>query len=244
MHDIHCQEVSHMDMSAKRLNRYFNGYGPVRPLRGLILHRLTLCVLIVSTSMMLMASCRHKDSAESPTSPSVSSIPELASTPYQAAGDVWVSARFSPEHQGIDFSARKDVPIRAAGAGVFHKNMYYHPGVPRWQVNAEISVGKGEYAIDCLFEPGNSVTEAQARSQFDMLVADGTTVKAGDRLGTLTLAPGNNQTTLHLGVRLTTTNPGTAYCPMPYCTASVRAALLNLYRRDNPGGQICSDHVY
>jgi hypothetical protein len=164
----------------------------------------------------------------------------LASLPYETAGDVWISARYTAEHQGIDFSARKDIPIRAAGAGIFHKKMYYHAGVPRWQVNAEIGVGK--YAIDCLFEPGDSVSQAQASSQFDMLVADGTPVKAGDVLGTLLFAPGNRYSMFHLGVRLTTT--GQAECPMPYCTASVRTALLELYRRDNPGGQICSDHVY
>jgi len=207
-----------------------------------------LRMAVIAVVLVLLVSCRRggypaspTDSA-TPTSPTSPTVPELASVPYEVANDVWISARFVPEHQGIDFSARKDIPIRAAGSGIFHKNMYYHPGVPRWQVNAEIGVGK--YAIDCLFEPGSSVTEGQARSQFDMLVADGTAVRAGDRLGTLYLAPGNNQTTLHLGVRLTTTNPGTAFCPMLYCTPQVRAALLDLYRRDNPGGQICSDHVY
>jgi hypothetical protein len=175
-----------------------------------------------------------------PEPPASDPVPELASTPYGTADDVWISARYSPEHQGIDFSARKEIAVKAPGSGVFYKNLYFHPGVPRWQVNAEIRVGK--YAIDCLFEPGDSVTEAQARTQFDMLVSDGTEVNAGDLLGRLTVAPGQEHSMFHLGVRLSTT--GQAECPMPYCTPEVRAALLALYRRDQPGGQICTDHTY
>jgi hypothetical protein len=48
----------------------------------------------------------------------------------------------------------------------------------------------------------------------------------------------------HFGVYKTTTATGQAECPMPYCSEDVRAALLNLYRRDNPVGQICYDHTY
>jgi hypothetical protein len=166
----------------------------------------------------------------------------LTSTPYKAADDVWISARYTPEHQGIDFSARKEVPVRAMGRGVFKKKMYYHPGVPRWQVNADIIVG--DYAIACLFEPGDSVTEAQADTQFARLIADGTPVKSGDLLGMLYLAPGQEHNMFHFGVYKTTTTTGQAECPMPYCSPEVRGALLDLYRRDNPGGQICFDHTY
>lgn len=162
--------------------------------------------------------------------------------PYEAADDVWISARYTPEHQGIDLSARKDIPIRAMGRGVFRKKMYYHPGVPRWQVNADIIVG--DYAIACLFESGDSVTEAQAVTQFDLLATDGMPVSAGDLLGTLYLAPGQEHSMFHFGVYKTTTTTGQAECPMPYCSPEVRAALLDLYRRDNPGGQICFDHTY
>jgi hypothetical protein len=196
--------------------------------------------LLVVSALLSSASCRHDDSHTSPTGPATPTVPELTSTPYRAAEDVWISARYTPEHQGIDFSAPKDIPISAPGSGVFYKQKYFHPGVPRWQVNAEIRVGK--YAIECLFESGDSVTEAQADTQFARLIADGTTVKAGDPLGTLFLAPGQEHSMFHFGVRLTTT--GQAECPMPYCSPEVSAALLDLYRRDHPGGQICFDHTY
>ncbi len=194
----------------------------------------------VAMVMILQVSCRSDDSGESATGPDAPLIPVLETTPYITPADVWVSARYTTTHPGVDVSARKDIPTRAMGDGIFHKQMYYHEGVPRWQVNAEITVGK--YGIDYLFESGNSVTEAQAKTQFDMLIADGTPVKAGDLLGNLYLAPGQDHSYLHFGVRYAIT--GQAECLMPYCTPEVRTALLELYRRDNPGGQICYDHVY
>jgi hypothetical protein len=202
-----------------------------------------LSMSLIPALLIFSMACRDKDikpSPAAPEDPDSPEIPELTSLPYEAAGDVWVSARYSAEHPGIDFSARKDIAIRAPGTGIFHKSKYYHPGVPRWQVNAEIAVGK--YAIDCLFESGDRVTEAQADTQFARLIGDGTAVKAGEPLGTLFLAPGQEHSMFHLGVRLTTT--GQAECPMPYCSQEVRDALLALYRRDNPGGQICDDHTY
>ncbi|MCJ7813078.1 hypothetical protein MUP95_07165 [bacterium] len=162
----------------------------------------TLSLLIaagVAAALILPTSCyrdRSESSSESPTSPEIPetpetpTIPELTSTPYLNADDVWISMRYTPEHQGIDFSATKNIPVRAPGLGTFYKHLYFHPGVPRWQVNTEIYIGN--YSIDLLFEPGDSVTKVQAQTQYDMLIADGTPVNAGDSLGMLYVAPGSH----------------------------------------------------
>ncbi|HEX9935268.1 MAG TPA: hypothetical protein VGB38_08735 [bacterium] len=220
----------------------FSGTGPVQGVPAKNPFHRAMTLLAFAGILLFTASIKCKNPEKPREEPETPAVPEIASVPYVAAGDVWVEARYSPQHFGIDFSALKAVPILAPGAGVFHKSMYYYEAIPRWQINAEIRVG--DWAIDCLFEPGNYVTEEEGQTQFDMLVADGTKVKAGDPLGTLIFAEGAFKNYFHLGVRLTTTSPGTPYCPMPYCTEAVRAALLELYRRDHPGGQICDCHVY
>ena len=167
-------------------------------------------------------------------------VPELTSTPYINAADVWVSMRYKPEHQGIDFSTLKNIPIRAPGKGTFYKHMYYHPGVPRWQVNTEIYIGK--YSIDLLFEPGDFVTQEEAQLQYDMLIADGTPVMAGDSLGMLYRVPGQKYGMLHFGVHHVVT--GQAECLTTFCSPEVLTAILNLFHRDYPGEQICYCHTY
>jgi len=203
----------------------------------------------VAAALILPASCyrdRSESSSESPTSPEIPeppetpTIPELTSTPYLNADDVWISMRYTPEHQGIDFSATKNIPIRAPGSGTFNKHMYYHAAVPRWQVNTEIYIGK--YSIDLLFEPGDSVTKVQAQTQYDMLIADGTPVNAGDSLGMLYVAPGQPYAMLHFGVHHVVT--GLAECLTIYCSPEVRTAILDLFHRDHPGEQICYCHTY
>ncbi len=197
----------------------------------------------VAVAMILPASC-YRDfteaSDESPAGPEIPTIPELTSTPYYNADDVWISMRYTPEHQGIDFSAQKNIPVRAPGQGTFYKHLYYHAGVPRWQVNTEIYIGN--YSIDLLFEPGDSVTKVQAQTQYDMLIADGTSVSAGDSLGMLYVAPGQPYAMLHFGVHHTIT--GLAECLTIYCSPEVLTAILDLFHRDHPGEQICYCHTY
>ena len=124
--------------------------------------------------------------------------------------------------------------------GGFEKKLYYHAGVPRWQVNATIY--SGDSAIDCLFEPGEDVTEAQGRQQLDMLIPDGP-VRAGDILGRLYFVPGSRMAILHLGVRVSTAG-GDAECPLLFATPEVRASLVALFTRDLPGRRICFDQSF
>jgi len=163
-------------------------------------------------------------------------LPQLTSVPYVSADDVRFYRRFEAEHGGIDLSATREIAIRAVCSGIFNKKLYYHPTSLRWQVNCEIVVG--DYAVDCLFEPGSQVTEAQGRLQLDKLVADGTHVIAGELLGRLTLAPGNDITLLHFGVRYRPENR--TECPLKYSSAEVQAQLQALAQRDHPGWQVCT----
>jgi hypothetical protein len=85
------------------------------------------------------------------------------------------------------------------------------------------------------------VTEAEGRRQFDLLIPNGE-VKAGDVLGTLIIAPGNEYSIFHWGVRNHKT--GQTYCPLLYATQPVRDALLALIQRDLPGTKICFDQPF
>ncbi|HOW44938.1 MAG TPA: hypothetical protein PK919_07175 [Candidatus Aminicenantes bacterium] len=163
-------------------------------------------------------------------------LPRLTCVPYVSADDVYFYRQFEPGHGGIDLTATREIAIRAMCPGTFNKKLYYHPESLRWQVNCEILVG--DYAVDYLFEPGSQVTEAQGRLQFDKLVADGSQVSAGELLGSLTLAPGNDVTLLHFGVRYRPANR--TECPLKYATAEVQAQLQALAQRDHPGWQPCT----
>lgn len=163
-------------------------------------------------------------------------LPRLTYTPYVSADDVRFYRRFETEHGGIDLSATREIAIRAMCPGTFTKKLYYHPESLRWQVNCEILVG--DYAVDYLFEPGSQVTEAQGRLQFDKLANDGASVAAGELLGNLTLAPGNEITLLHFGVRYRPENR--TDCPLEYSSAEVRSQLQALAQRDHPGWQPCA----
>lgn len=173
------------------------------------------------------------------TEPSEATL-SLAATPYLDAGDVAFYVPFKPGHEGFDFSAQRDVVIRAPSSGRFEKKLYYHEGVPRWQVNATIYVAGS--AVDCLFEPGESVTEEQGRLQFDMLVPDGP-VQAGDVLGRLLFVPGSRMAIFHLGVRRSTAG-GSPECPLLSATPEVRDSLTALFNRDLSGQRICSDQNF
>jgi hypothetical protein len=167
-------------------------------------------------------------------------LPQLTSVPYVSADDVRFYRRFEAGHGGIDLSATKEIAIRAMCPGTFSKKLYYHPTSLRWQVNCEIAVG--DYAVDYLFEPGSQVSETQGRLQFDKLIADGSKVSAGEPLGPLTLAPGNDITLLHFGVRYRPENR--TECPLKYSTAEVQAQLQALAQRDHPGWQVCTIDTY
>ncbi len=182
-----------------------------------------------------MFSCR---SASAP-SPPEATIPEISFTPYLDAADVRFYVPYKADHPGIDVTATGEIVIRAPCSGDFVKELYYHAGVPRWQVNAMILVG--DYSVELLFEPGDAVTEAEGRAQFDMIIPDGP-VQAGDTLGRLYLAPGNPHSIFHLGVRQTIT--GETSCPLSFSTPDVQQALLALMNRDIPGRKICYDQSF
>ncbi len=165
------------------------------------------------------------------------SPPSITSLPINTADPVSITIGYTSVHPGVDFSAHQNIAVVAPCDGVFHKDMYFHAGVPRWQVNAEIRLGK--YAVELLFESGDSVTEAQAQTQYDMLLEDGTPVQAGDLLGSLYLAPGQPRAYLHLAVRWSPT--GEFFCPLSYLSPQVKADMLELYFESFPGGQLCYD---
>jgi hypothetical protein len=166
---------------------------------------------------------------------SATPVPELSSPPYVSDNDVSFYRRFEPEHGGVDLSATRAITILAMCAGTFTKKLYYHPTSLRWQVNAEIVVG--DYALDCLFEPGAQVSKEVGQAQFDALLPDGAAVRAGDALGRLLLAPGKDISLFHFGVRWRPT--ARTDCPLDYCTAEVKAKLQALARRDHPGWEVC-----
>ncbi len=173
--------------------------------------------------------CGHEDG------PSIPEIFEISCTPYVSDSEVFFYRRYEAEHNGIDFSARQKITIRAACSGTFHKELYYHPTAQRWQVNTGIWVG--DYSLDGLFEPGNQVSEEVGRAQFEALVADGTEVNAGDSLGLLLLDPRNEYAIFHFGMHRGST--GQAECPLPYCTDEVKVQLQALANRDHPGWEVC-----
>ena len=170
---------------------------------------------------------------------SATARPDLAALPYKHASDVKFYVPYRSDHPGLDITARKEIVISAPASGRFVKKLYYHAGVPRWQVNSQIFIG--DYAIECLFEPGDFVTKATAQRQFDLLIPD-REVKAGDVLGTLIIAPGMKFSIFHWGVRNCKT--GLTECPLLYATPQVREALLALLHRDLPGKKICFDQNY
>ena len=184
--------------------------------------------VLVPFLLLLLAPvcCEHKDEP---------SIPQISCTPYVSENDVSFYRRFEPEHGGIDLSATREIAIRAVCPGKFLKKLYYHPTSLRWQVNCEILLG--DFAVDYLFEPGNQVSQEVGQAQFDALVADGTMVVAGDLLGRLYLAAGNDIALLHFGVRYRPTTR--TDCPLDYCTNEVKVQLQALAQRDHPGWEVC-----
>jgi hypothetical protein len=201
------------------------------------------CVAVILLSLVSCGKDRGSPANGSPASggatPSATG-PTLAVTPYLDPGDVRFYMPFKAEHRGFDFSTRRDTTIRAPSDGRFEKKLYYHPTSLRWQVNAAIY--SGDAAIDCLFEPGEDVSEQQGRQQLAMLIPDGP-VKAGDVLGQLHFVPGSQMALLHLGVRVSTAG-GDAQCPLLHATPEVRDSLIALFRRDLPGQRICFDQSY
>jgi hypothetical protein len=166
-----------------------------------------------------------------------SALPRIETLPYTDPEQVWISRAYSSEHQGVDISTDQVIDLIAPSDGTFLKEMYFHAGVPRWQVNAEVRMGG--YAVELLLEPGNSVTEAEAQEQYNMLISNGARVKAGDLLGQRFIAPGQPYSILHLAVRENST--GTFFCPLGYISEQAGADLLELFYRDYPGGTLCSE---
>jgi hypothetical protein len=68
-------------------------------------------------------------------------LPELAALPYENAADVRFYVPYRSDHQGLDITSRREIVIHAPGSGRFEKVLYYHAGVPRWQVNSAIYIG-------------------------------------------------------------------------------------------------------
>ena len=96
----------------------------------------------------------------------------------------------------------------------------------------------GDYAVDYLFEPGSQVSREVGQARSDAPVADGTMVVAGDLLGPLFLAAGNDDALLHFGVRYRPTTR--TDCPLNYSTTEVKVQLQALAQRDHPGWQVCT----
>ena len=189
-------------------------------------HNYSRLVLVPLLLLAAALCCKHEDEP---------SIPEISCTPHVSAGDVFFYRRYEPEHNGIDLMARQEIEIRAACSGTFRKELYFHPTSLRWQVNT--GIWAGDYSVDGLFEPGNLVSEAVGRAQFDALLADGSQVHAGDSLGRLLLDARNEYAIFHFGLHRGTT--GQAECPLAYCTAAVGAQLQALAQRDHPGWEVC-----
>jgi len=162
--------------------------------------------------------------------------PRIDNLPYTDPEQVWISRAYEAGHQGIDISADQVIDIVSPGEGTFLKSMYYHAGVPRWQVNAEIR--QGGYAVELLLEPGNSVSEAEAQIQYEMLIPNGTEVKAGDLLGQRYIAYGQPYSILHMAVRQNSN--GTFFCPLGSMAEQAVSDLLELFHRDHPGEEICT----
>ncbi len=204
--------------------------------------RLRDVVALPLLAAVVLGSCdKHADAPSDGDTPgSATTKPSLAVTPYLDPGDVKFYWPFKADHRGFDFSTTRDTVIRAPSDGRFEKKLYYHPTSLRWQVNAGIY--SGGTVVDCLFEPGEDVSEQQGRQQLAMLIPDGP-VKAGDVLGQLYYVPGSRMAILHLGVRVSTAG-GDADCPLLYAAPEVRDSLIALFRRDLPGQQICFDQSY
>ncbi len=168
--------------------------------------------------------------ADTPDSPSIDTLP------YTDPDLVWISRPYEAGHQGIDISTAQVIDLVSPGEGTFLKEMYYHAGVPRWQVNAEIR--QGGYAVELLLEPGDSVSEADAQIQYDLLIPNGTQVKAGDLLGQRIIATGQPYSILHLAVRKNSS--GEFFCPVDYMAEQAVTDLLALFHRDRPGEEICT----
>ena len=109
-------------------------------------------------------------------------------TPNQKMLFNFITIGYTDVHRGVDFSAHQTIDVVAPCDGVFHKDMYFHAGVPRWQVNAEIRLGR--YAVELLFESGDSVSEAQAQD-YDAIVLD-LSMPGIDGLETLKRIKANN----------------------------------------------------
>ena len=119
-----------------------------------------MVVLVLAGILLLtaaLAGCSIVDT-DTPDSPWIDALP------YSDPQQVWVSRPYEAGHQGIDISTDQVIDLISPGEGTFLKEMYYHAGVPRWQVNAEIR--QGGYAIELLLEPGDRVSEAEAQSQY------------------------------------------------------------------------------
>lgn len=134
-----------------------------------------------------------------------------------------VAAVFIADHQDPAVVAQREVIIR----------------VPRWRVNRGICAGDNGVEID--FEPGDRVTAEQGPTLFEMLIPNAP-VRAGNVPGRLFMAPGNEHSILHFGVRAH--QDGVTECPLVFATLSVRDDLPALIHRDLPGRQTCCDQQF
>ncbi len=209
-----------------------------------------LSIIVIVLFASLVSSCGTvKVTSITPTSiPTATSTstpaplppPIFTVTPYVSSDEVYLSGNWSPTHNGFHMMTLNEghpAHIRAVCGGIFTKGKYQNEITGRWQVSTSIDYGS-QYLIHYSFEPMGSANDPiPADIQYNLLIADGTRVSAGDVLGQL-LVSGE---AAHVCFGLSHNNFG--LCAMPYFTTAVSAEILAVWRRTNlPGNPICTDH--
>lgn len=164
--------------------------------------------------------------------------PIFTCTPFVNSGEVFTrdEPMCTATHLAFDIFSSVEASFRAVCSGVFTKEKLYNTGNRKWQVCSWIHFNSS-YKANYNFEPfGADDDPGPVDIQYDMLIADGTTVEAGDTLGKLY---STGLAVPHVDFGLYPRS-----CPMNSFTASVSAEMLALYWRDHPGKQICYDHYF
>lgn len=171
-------------------------------------------------------------------------MPFVTVTPYYDWADIEIVGRVycvsgncpwgSGYHDGIDYvTANNLVPFRAACDGVVTMVDSFITGAGNRQVNVlmELENGKG-FGLVYAFEP--MTPDAANQQDANIFVQVGSQLAAGDLIGNLVRAPAVGSH-VHWGVVANYTQ----VCPLPFLSDTVHTDLLDLIRRDTPGGEIC-----
>jgi hypothetical protein len=119
------------------------------------------------------------------TTTTLAGPPVFTFTPFVASSEVYYQGGYSPSHNGIDVGANQNASFRAVCNGTFTKQKFQNDITGRWQVNTTI-VYNATYSIGYKFESFGGVSdESVANTQYDLLIASGTSVVPGDSLGQL-----------------------------------------------------------